>query len=44
MDHYELEWLGKGSRLDVPRSAVWPLFVRGSGPSPGQPEPFGYLR
>lgn len=44
-DHYELDWCGKGvdGRLDVPRSATWPLFVTGSGQSVNQ-EPFGYLR
>lgn len=44
-DHYELDWCGKGTdgRLDVPRSATWPLFVTGSGQST-KPEPFGYLR
>lgn len=44
VDNYELEWCGEGSRLEVPRSVTWQLFVKESGPTPGVGKAFGYLR
>lgn len=44
VDNYELEWCGEGSRLEVPRSLTWQLFVKESGPTPGVGKAFGYLR
>ncbi|CAB1109895.1 unnamed protein product [Ectocarpus sp. CCAP 1310/34] len=48
VDQYELEWCGSGTRLDIPRSETWQLFVKDTSqpPSPDSTPPpaFGYLR
>lgn len=47
VDQYELDWCGAGTRLDIPRSETWQLFVKETGqssPSSEHRKPFGYLR